>query len=71
MTDDYSDLFEYHAPTAAQTEAIKKVRAALKDAYMVLAATIPPSAMRTLAIRKLEECSFWANKTIVFTDFGE
>lgn len=64
--DEISDLFEYHAPTPEQTERIIAVRAALKEACAALVAHVPPSAMRTLAIRKLEETSMWANKAIVF-----
>lgn len=64
MTD--SNPFEYHAPTPEQTENIKAVRNELNAAYLVLLSLVPQSAERTLAIRKLEECSMWANKAIVF-----
>lgn len=58
--------FEYRAPEPGQVEAIQKVREALKAAYDVVQSQVPQSAERTLAIRKLEEASMWANKAIVF-----
>lgn len=60
--------FEYQAPTPEQTEAIKAVRATLKDAYEVILTRVPVSRERSLAITKLEECSMWANKAIVFEE---
>lgn len=60
------DPFEYHKPTDEQTLSIMTVRQACRDLYQVLLAEVPPSAERTLAIRKLEECSMWSNKGIVF-----
>jgi hypothetical protein len=58
--------FEYRAPEPGQVEAIQKVREACKATYDVILSQVPQSAERTLAIRKLEECSMWANKAIVF-----
>lgn len=62
------DPFEYQAPTAEMTEQIKLVRAALKDAHGILLRIVPSSRERSLAITKLEECSMWANKAIVFAE---
>lgn len=57
---------EYHAPSAAQLAKISHVRLALSQAVYALEDNVPGSAERTLAIRKLEEASMWANKAIVF-----
>jgi hypothetical protein len=63
-----SDLgpFDYHAPTPEQTEAIIKVRKAMKALNDLLLEAVPSSRERSLAITKLEESSMWANKAIVF-----
>ena len=63
--------FEYQRPTAGSVRRIGEVRDALKEAYAVLLAEVPECAERTLAVRKLEECSMWANKAIVFTQEEE
>ena len=61
-----SHLFDYQAPTPAQTDSIKKLRAAMKDLNDLLIAEIPNCRERSLAITKLEEVSMWANKAVVF-----
>jgi len=58
--------FEYRKPTDEQVARIQQVRDILNQAYWVTLRVVPDSAMRTLAIRKLEEASMWANKAIVF-----
>lgn len=58
--------FEYQAPTPAQTEAIKKVRAAFKELSDLMAETIPNCRERSLAMTNLEQANMWANKAIVF-----
>lgn len=58
--------FVYRPPTPEQTERIQFVREALHIAHEALMDGIPPSRERSLAITKLEECSMWANKAIVF-----
>jgi hypothetical protein len=63
--------FDYQRPTEDSVGKITAVRGALRDAYAVLLVAVPECAERTLAIRKLEECSMWANKAIVFTQDGE
>lgn len=47
---------------------IQEVREACKTAYEVLIANVKPSAERTLAVRRLEEASMWANKSIAFEE---
>lgn len=58
--------FEYQKPDEYQVAQIQRVREALKAAYDVILNDVVSSAERTLAIRKLEEASMWANKAIVF-----
>lgn len=58
--------FEYQQPTPVHVEHLQTVRQQFKDTYELLLVTVPPCAERTLAIRKLEEASMWANKAIVF-----
>lgn len=58
--------FEYQPPTPEQVQQITVVREALKAAHDILIATLPPGRERSLAITKLEECSMWSNKGIVF-----
>ena len=57
--------FVFHRPNADQASRITKIREALKGAYEIVLENAPSSAERTLAVRKLEEASMWANKAIV------
>lgn len=56
----------YHAPTPEQVEKINAVRDALSVALYAIQEIVPGCAEQTLAIRKVEEASMWANKAIVF-----
>ena len=58
--------FVYQAPTPEQVVKIQEIRRLCDALYDALVAELPSSAERTLAVRKLEECSMWANKAIVF-----
>lgn len=60
------DPFDYQAPTEDQTQRIIAVRGAMKGVRDLLQEKIPRSRELSLAITKLEECSMWANKGIVF-----
>lgn len=60
------EAFVYHRPDAEGVTKIEEVRKSCGALYEVLVANVPASAERTLAIRKLEEVSMWANKSIVF-----
>lgn len=44
----------------------KNIEGVLTAAYDVFLDNCPPSAERTLAIRKLQEARMWANAAIVF-----
>lgn len=57
--------FDYHKPNNDQIHDIEIVRLACKILYDVAHVVVPGSAEGTLAIRKLEEFSMWANKAIV------
>lgn len=60
------DAFEYQAPTQDMIDKITVIRNLCKILRNELEATMPECRERSLAITKLEECSMWANKGIVF-----
>lgn len=57
--------FEYQKATEEQLAQIQETREACKSLYETLQ-KLPNSREKSLAITKLEECSMWANKGIVF-----
>lgn len=57
-------LFNYRAPTDNQVSRIHKVRGAFEDCEAVILRHVPASPERTLALRRLQEASFWANFAI-------
>jgi hypothetical protein len=64
--DDHGDLFTNRAPKGLQNDALDDITAAMLEAAAVIE-TLPPSRFRSLAMTKLEECSMWAKKAVVFT----
>jgi hypothetical protein len=60
------DAFVYQPPTPEMVEKITAVRDKCSEMLDVLYDNVPECAELTLAIRKLEEVSMWANKAIVF-----
>lgn len=56
--------FTYHAPTADQISKYHYLRGIAKSLAHDIYDNCPPSAETTLAIRSLEECIMWANKSI-------
>ena len=50
----------------AKVEAFRQINDAAYHIYGVILAYAPPSAERTLAIRKLQEARMWANAAVVF-----
>lgn len=58
--------FEYQQPNPEDVHRIVITRAECAALYEAIREVVPDCAERTLAIRKLEECSMWLNKAIVF-----
>lgn len=58
--------FEYQKPTPEQENKLITVRVAHAKLYECILWNIKDSRERAIAITKLEECSMWANKAIVF-----
>lgn len=58
--------FVYVKPTEESVYRITVVREACETLAHVIEEEIKDSAEKTLALRKLEECSMWCNKAIVF-----
>lgn len=65
MPDSMRHLFEYHQPDATTIIRITVVREKCADLCLYLEQAIPPSAERTLAIRRLHEFSMLANSALV------
>lgn len=63
-------LFTYHAPSEQQVLAMKEVRAAAMFLASKIDQLVPPSADRTDAIRKLQECVNTANRGITLGGKG-
>lgn len=65
MTDrrplDLADLFTYHPPTPYKIGQHQRIREAGLELAHVITAGVPDGAMRTLAIRKVQEAVMWAN----------
>lgn len=61
-----TDRFGYERPSPDAVARIEKVRAKCKDLADLIERTCPPCRETSLAITKLEEVSFWANKGLVF-----
>lgn len=60
------DLFTNRAPNATQAAAMDRITAGMLALEAVLAAELTPSRFTSLALTKLEECSMWAKKSVVF-----
>jgi hypothetical protein len=57
--------FAYHAPTDDEVSTMLTTAELLTRVYTFLTDALPPSAERTLAIRKLQEARMWANAAVV------
>lgn len=55
----------YAPPTPEQTENLKKMRAAATDFVTAVCENVPPSADRTVALRKIKEALMTANAALV------
>jgi len=60
------DLFTNRSPNEAQAEALNAVTIQMQETAEIIEA-LPPSRFRSLAMTKLEECSMWTKKAVVFT----
>jgi hypothetical protein len=58
------ELFRHHPPTDAQIPKYQAIRDAARAFAQVLDETCPPSADRTVAMRKLQDCVMTANRAI-------
>jgi len=61
---DIRNWFTYHRPKGDQAERYGRVREAGKAMALVILDECPPSAERTVAIRKIREATFMANAAI-------
>lgn len=58
------EVFSYHAPTPEQVEIYNNLRKEFLLLAKEILHVIPPSATRTVALRKLWECSMICNAAI-------
>lgn len=58
------NVMDYHPWTPEKVEKGNKVRAALSEALRVIIETVPPSADRSAAIRKIRDCRMDCNSAI-------
>lgn len=58
------DMLEYHTWNVDQVALGKKVRTALADAVRAIIGSVPPSADRSAAIRKIREARMDCNSAI-------
>jgi len=56
--------FTYHAPKDGQAERYQVIRNKMKDIATHILSDCPDSREKSLALTKLEECTFWANASI-------
>lgn len=63
--DEIEKLFTYHKPTDESVDKLFKIREAAKDFAKLVNETLPTSADKSAAIRKLRECVMTINACIV------
>lgn len=64
IIDDLNRRFTYHAPKGDQPKRYGILRSRALGLAEFIQTLCPPSAERTLALRKVEEASMWANASI-------
>jgi hypothetical protein len=64
------EAFTYHKPSKNQQDRLVSLRAAHRLLAQKILDVTPGSPEQTLAIRSLEECSMWANKSIALEPPG-
>ncbi len=62
------NCFTYHKPFGDQQERYVAIRSKAKELAVVLLQTVPRSADRSAAIRKLRECVMTANAAIAINE---
>lgn len=65
------ETFMYHPPTEAQKEQYLKIRTWARFFAEAVLDCSPPSAERTLALRKVQEAVMWANAAIALNPSQE
>lgn len=61
------DLFTNRPPDEGQAARLDAITAAMLAAESVIVTAVPESSrFRSLAMTKLEECSMWAKKAVMF-----
>ena len=65
---DTEEIFTYHAPKGDQAERYQKLREAAKNYAFLIQELTPKSAEQTLAIRRLQEASMYANAAIAINE---
>jgi hypothetical protein len=66
----HDSTFEYLAPTAAQLEAMKNVRAKFTEFAKFLDLSLPDGPDKTFVLRQLRDCAMWSNQTLTRTADG-
>lgn len=61
---DLENRFTYHKPFGSQPKRYESIRAKAKELAILITELTPHSREQSLALTKLEECSFWANASI-------
>jgi len=59
-----NNTYTYHEPKDDQPKRYETLRADTKRLAAVILLLCPDSRERSIALTKLEECSFWANASI-------
>lgn len=62
-----SEQFTYRKPTDEEVAVMGSISDALKQVAQTIELALPPSAERTLALRKLQEGRMWTNAAVIFT----
>ncbi len=64
MQEELDNRFTYHSPKNNQPERYQSIRALAKEFAQHIIDNTPQSREQSLALTKLEECTFWANASI-------
>lgn len=67
---DLVQAFQYHQPSEDQIRRIQQIRERAISLAAAIQTLAPGCPEQTLAIRKVEEASMWANKAIVLEPPG-